>query len=290
MGSVDGHVLGMTKIIDNGPPSKRFNLVLVAEGYQQREMTTFHGRVARFIKHLFATKPFDTFNQAINVYRIDVTSTDSGADEPRACGGSGVARATYFDASFCYKNIARYMCANETLVQNVVETYILEWRQILVIVNSSRWGGSGESRIAVTTTSNGWEDIALHEIGHSAFRLEDEYDYWVGCKHDMNRNNYPGAKPAAPNVTISTKRQNIDWSGFIHVGTPIPTTSNQNCLKCDPQNSPVTAGTVGAFEGASHYHCGVYRPEYDCKMRNVAHPFCAVCQDCISKELQTFPP
>lgn len=290
MGSADGQVLRITKTVDNGPDSKRFNLVLVAEGYQQKEIPAFQNRVARFTNHLLTTKPFDTFKYAINVYRIDVASTDSGADDPRACGGSGVVCDTYFDASFCNQNIRRFMSVNESLVRSEVEANILDWRQIVVIVNSSRVGGYGGG-IAVTTTSSGWENIALHEIGHSAFRLADEYDYWAGPNSDGNRRNqYVGAEPVEPNVTMNTKWHSIKWGSLIVAGTPIPTTTNPDCSKCDSQGSPVTVGTVGAFEGAYNYHCLVYRPDHDCKMRNVTRPFCAVCQDCIRKELQVFPP
>ena len=38
------------------------------------------------------------------------------------------------------------------------------------------------------------------------------------------------------------------------------------------------SGVVGAFEGAHYFHCGAFRPEFDCKMRNSNRSFCAVCQ------------
>ena len=33
MGTHDGHVIGATKIVDNGPDNRRFNIVVVAQGY-----------------------------------------------------------------------------------------------------------------------------------------------------------------------------------------------------------------------------------------------------------------
>jgi len=44
------------------------------------------------------------------------------------------------------------------------------------------------------------------------------------------------------------------------------------------------------FEGADYFHCGVYRPEFDCRMRNINRPFCAVCQQVIVKKLTPFLP
>ncbi|WP_055645501.1 M64 family metallopeptidase [Streptomyces venezuelae] len=56
---------------------------------------------------------------------------------------------------------------------------------------------------------------------------------------------------------------------------------------CDPQANPVAAGTIGAFEGAGYYHCGLYRPAFNCMMRNLT-PFCAVCQGVIRRTLLPF--
>jgi len=67
----------------------------------------------------------------------------------------------------------------------------------------------------------------------------------------------------------------------------MPTTSNADCTHCDPQSSPVPAGTVGTFEGAQYFHCGKFRPEFNCKMRALGIPFCAVCQEIIRN---TFSP
>ena len=51
--------------------------------------------------------------------------------------------------------------------------------------------------------------------------------------------------------------------------------SNPACSTVDTRPSPVPTGTVGLFEGAHYYHCGAFRPEYDCKMRALSVPFCA---------------
>jgi hypothetical protein len=61
--------------------------------------------------------------------------------------------------------------------------------------------------------------------------------------------------------------------------------SNPDCSTVDSRPSPVPTGTVGAFEGAHYFHCGAYRPEYDCKMRNLSVPFCAVCREVITRRV-----
>jgi hypothetical protein len=288
MGSGDGTVIGITKIMDNGPASDRFNIVLVAEGYQAAELPQFALDAQHFLDTLVGIEPFPSYQAALNVYRLDVASDESGADNPGACGGNGATPRTYFDASFCNGGIQRLTSVDSLLVINTVEDYLTEWDQILVIINSPIWGGSGGS-IATTTTAPGWASIPVHELGHAAFGLADEYEYWAGCGSDVGHDTYTGGEPAEVNVTINTDRATIKWGDLIDPTTPLPTTENDNCAQCDDQPSPVLAGTVGAFEGAMYFHCGIYRPEYNCMMRNLAD-FCAVCQRRIKDVLGPYMP
>jgi hypothetical protein len=168
------------------------------------------------------------------------------------------------------------LVVDTSAVLNVVNAQVPKWHQILVIVNSSVWGGAGGT-IGTTSTAPGWENVGIHELGHTVFGLADEYEYWAGCGIDTDRDKYSGAEPSAPNITKESNRNTIKWNDLVLATTPMPTTSNKDCSKCDPQPSPVNPGTVGAFEGAGYYHCGLYRPEFHCMMRNLS-AFCAVCQ------------
>ncbi len=286
MGTADGQVIGTTKIVDHGSPADRFNLVIVSEGYQQGEMGQFASDARKFVDRLFSTLPFDELQCALNVYRVDVSSTDSGADDPAACGGADTHASTYFDASFCNSGIRRLLLVNTSSVRTVIDAQVPQWHQALVIVNSPVWGGAGGS-VGTTSTAAGWENIAIHEMGHTVFGLADEYEYWAGCGVDTDRNSYPGGEPAEPNVTIDSNRASMKWGDLVSAATPMPTTSNGDCSKCDPQANPVVAGTVGVFEGARYYHCGIYRPEFDCMMRNLK-PFCAVCRKRIRETLSPY--
>lgn len=49
-------------------------------------------------------------------------------------------------------------------------------------------------------------------------------------------------------------------------------------------------GTVGAFEGAHYYHCGAYRPEFNCRMRQLGQPYCGVCRKRITETLSPHLP
>jgi hypothetical protein len=289
MSTADGTVLGTAKIVDNGPATRRWNLLILSEGYRGAEMAQFANDAQQLANTLFSTPPFDRLQVAINVHRIDVTSTDSGAGDPAACGGTGASPRTYFDASFCNNGIRRLLEVNNVTVLSVAGAQVPQWHVALVIVNSTVYGGSGGA-VATFSKAPGAMEIALHEMGHTAFGFADEYEYYAGCGIDVGHDHHPGTEPGQPNVTINPNRATIKWGSLIPPATPVPTTKNANCSVCDPQPSPVPAGTVGACEGADYYHCGCYRPEFHCRMRALNNPFCAVCQQVIVRKLTPFLP
>src|SRR6185312_11395101 len=81
----NGQVLGVTKIVDAGPPEQRWNAVIVSEGYRSGEMAQFATDAKGFADALLAAAPLDRLRAAINIYRVDVTSTESGAKDPTGC-------------------------------------------------------------------------------------------------------------------------------------------------------------------------------------------------------------
>ncbi len=288
MTTSDGTILSATKIVDNGPDALKWTLVLLPDGYQSGQMAQWHVDAQAFASAFFAEPPFTDpgLAAAINMYRIDVTSTDTGADDPNPCGtdntGSGATSMTYFDATFCYGGATRRLLgADRTTARSVASAQVPEWDQVLIIVNSATFGGSGGD-VSVTSLANGgghtWQEIAIHEIGHSAFHLADEYEYLEGCSSgETGHDDYIGSEPMEPNVTTDSNRNSIKWRGLIDAATPMPTTQNANCSQCDSQLSPLAAGAIGAFEGAHHFHCGLFRPAFDCMMRNFG-TFCLVCE------------
>ena len=101
MSASDGYVVGVTKVVDHGPENSRWDLVIVGDGYRASELSNYHTHVQNFITELRTTPPFNELFCGINVHRIDVVSTDSGADDPGCGGNAAVTASTYFDAKFC---------------------------------------------------------------------------------------------------------------------------------------------------------------------------------------------
>lgn len=296
MSTADGYVVGSHKIVDHGPNSQRFNLVIMGDGYTASQLAQFETDTNTFINTLRTTAPYPDLWCGFNVFRIDVVSTESGADDPGTCGdgstGSGATPKTYFDATFCSGGSARRLLScNDDTAQDVANTYVPENHLTMVIVNSSEYGGSSDGRVAKLSTNAQSAEIAIHEMGHLAFAFADEYDCWTCVAGETGRDHFSGAEPSQPNVTIDTNPDTIKWKAQLTSATDaLPTTANADCTQRDTQANPKSASYVGAYEGADYYHCGCYRPSFNCRMRALGNPFCAVCQAVIRQTLAPFLP
>ncbi|MGH2354240.1 MAG: M64 family metallopeptidase [Chloroflexota bacterium] len=296
MSTSDGRVVGATRLVDHGPDSARWDLVVMGDGYREAELAKFATDAETIVNQLLASPPFDQIQAAINVHRIDVVSTDSGADMAAACSDTTDVR-TYFDTAYCDGGLHRLMSVNYETAYLTATEFVPEWDVILVIVNSTAWGGAGGGEVAVISLAPGAVEGALHEIGH-ILGLADEYDYWWGWQkqdeidrdNEEGRDHYEGPEPPEPNVTANTDRETLKWRHLVLPGTDIPTTENPNCLDVDRSPSPVPVGTVGLFEGANYNHCGAYRPVYRCRMFDETPAYCAVCQEHIRETLSHYLP
>ena len=247
----------------NGPADKRMNFVFVSDGFKITEMANFRAGVKSITDQLFATVPYKNYRNYINVFAVEVPSTESGANHPKTafdCPPTSVVTVVdnIFGSTFDYGGIHRLLVpTKESDVTTVLFDNFPDYRQAFVLVNSAEYGGSGGSlATASMETSSG--EIAIHEIGHSLAILGDEYGGGT-----------PASASEKPNTTATTTRANIRWNKWILPTTPIPT---------DPSFKSV----IGLFEGAAYSDVGWFRPKADCKMRDLGVPFCSVCAEAIT--------
>jgi hypothetical protein len=186
MSTADGTVIGTTQIAGSLPRNRAFNIVLLAEGFTAAQQNDFDTQCTTFLNALGATPPFDRLAPAINVFRVNVSSTDAGADDPAAAGGTGTTARTYFDATFGANNIRRLLVCNNTTALAVAAAQIPEFTVVLMIVNSTIYGGSG-GVVGTYSLAGGATEIAIHEMGHTAFGLADEYAYYARGLRDRPR-------------------------------------------------------------------------------------------------------
>lgn len=292
--SACNRVIGSTKIRDNGPDPDRWNVVILGDGYRDEELDGFASHADFFADALLDAAPFDELRDGINVHRVDVASCDSGADHPDGCD-DGVVVDTYFDATFCLDPDwpERLLVVDTATVINVLEREVPDWDVGLVVVNSTVPGGSGDDLVPVTSMGS-IPGVALHEIGHSAFGLADEYDFHYGPDderdfEDPDYRRYEGDEPEEPNLTAATTRRGAKWDHLVPVDADLPTVTKDDCEESDwGSSNPAPPGTVGLFEGAGYHRCGLYRAQFDCRMRRANREFCPVCRERIHETLAPF--
>lgn len=241
-----------TTIIETGPANARMDYVFVGDGYTAAEMDKWHLDAKKVIDGFMADPLFAANRANMNVRRVDVASNQSGADEP----DRGIYRDTAMDGSFYCASIARLLCVNSAKVLNIVGSVLApDARDVIVVVsNSTRYGGSGGDVAALSMAPQSIE-IALHEIGHTAFYLADEYTYG-SCD--------TRSEPAAGNVSLRGSRS-VKWGSLISANTAVPT----------PLGTYAN-GTVGAFIGGDYCASGKYRPTENSRMRTLGYPWHAV--------------
>lgn len=279
MSKNDGTIDRLVLVKGDGKVAERFNLVLVAEGYRKDEASTFEADALAVANKVIAAAPFDTMASALNIFRLDVWSTQSGADR------NGTKVATYFDAYFA-QDPQRLLLVDAVLVTDTVEAALSDAaagahaHKIVVIVNTVFDGGSGGISAGVAVASRAVSArTVVHELGH-LFGLVDEYDT-VGPDSISNWSHVPPSPPAppksqVPNLSMSYALADLPWADLVDAQTPLPTDGY----------SQATWSTVGAFAVADSVGSN-YRPQSRCRMRYAeTGSFCTVCERHIEQALK----
>jgi hypothetical protein len=93
MTTSEGKVESVTKIVDPGV-HYRWNLVVFGDGYTHDQLGQYHGDVQHFVQTFFATPPWDQLRPGINIWRVDVSSLDSGRTTPATARTPSLARTS----------------------------------------------------------------------------------------------------------------------------------------------------------------------------------------------------
>lgn len=238
-------------IIKSGDPAKRWDILVLGDGYTQAEMARFAADAQSTMDRLFGGEPLQTYRGFFNVQRLDVPSAESGASHPER--NPPVKRNTAFDASYNCSGIERLICVNIGKVQQAIANIPPAQRDVvLVLVNDAEYGGSGGFPVVASLDASVVE-LVLHETGHSFGDLADEYDS-PGLPCDTSK------EPSEPNVTKQADRTAVKWKLWIDSSTQVPTTTT-------------TLSVPGIYQGARYCTAGLYRPTYDSKMRTLGRAF-----------------
>jgi MYXO-CTERM domain-containing protein len=252
---------------ESGPADKRYNIAVLGDGYRAQDQAKLKSDAQDITDYLFEVSPLKQYAKFFNVRLIHVISNEAGADE----GAAGGLRDTALNSFFNCGGIERLLCVDEGVAQSIAADDMPEFNFILVIVNDTKYGGSGGTVCAASANEQSFEVVA-HEVGHSLARLADEYSYDGGippCDQQQDCNE--------ANATVRNQRDQVKWNAWVEQATPVPTpASNQY------------ESSIGLFEGGRYQETGTYRPKISCKMRDLGSELCSVCQEQFVRSFWSF--
>jgi hypothetical protein len=260
-----------SQIYGSGDPAVSVDLAFIAEGYTTGEMGKFRDDVRKMADILLAEPPFDKYRDRVNIWAVEVASIESGTDIP----GEKIYVNTALNSSFYTFNLNRYLTTQDIKSVNDYAA-VVPHDNIIVLINSSRYGGGGVyNYYSGTTTDHPLSPkVFIHEFGHGFAGLADEY-YTSDVAYEEF---YPlNVEPWEPNITTMV---NFDskWKNLVAKETPVPTPMEKKYIN-----------VTGLFEGGGYSAKGIFRPEQDCRMKsNSTKGYCTVCKDAIKKMIEFY--
>jgi len=255
----------VTKILNNGAPAQKIDLVFVAEGYTSAEMDKFRKDVARFTDYLFQTQPYSARKNDFNVWAVECPSDESGVGIP----GQNIWKNTALKSHFWTFGIDRYLTAPDLVIIRD-KVWNVPCDAVFLIVNSEKYGGGGIYNYYGIGTADHAQSCAVfvHELGHSFVGLGDEY-----FQSEVTYNDFYNLKtePWEANLTTLVNFE-TKWKDMLPAGTLVPTPSDAT-----------EEGRVGVYEGGGYVAKGVFRPMINCRMHSNSNDFCPVCQRAINR-------
>jgi len=261
----------VSDIHNSGDPHTCVDLVFIAEGYKADEMDKFRQDARKMSEILFSEPPFNEYKEKINIRAVEAVSEDSGTDIP----GDRVYMNTVLNSGFYTFDLDRYLTTQDIKSVNDYAA-LAPHDNIIVLINSTKYGGGGVYNYYSGTTAGHAlsPKVFIHEFGHGFAGLADEYYSSAVAYEEF----YPlNVEPWEPNITTMV---NFDskWKKLISPETPLPTPADEKFIN-----------VTGLFEGGGYSAKGIFRPEYDCRMKsNGGKGYCVVCRQAIRKMIEFY--
>ncbi len=242
--------IGFSQVFDvdtiqfNGSTDTLINIVILGDGYTQNQLDQFIIDAHENTEALFKEVPYSNYQNFFNVFLIKVPSNESGAaDDPNNLIDN------YFGSAYNSYGIQRLLVpVKPGNVTDVLANNFPLYDQVLMIVNDTRYGGSG-GWISTSSVHEDAFELTLHELGHSFTDLIDEY--WAGSQYARE----------GINMTQVTDLQVLKWRNWY--------------------------GGQGVGLYAHSESPSWYRPHQNCKMRYLGSTYCAVCKEGIIERIHS---
>jgi len=252
------------KVVDNGDPSNKVDIVFLPDGYTKDEMELFKKDVQTYANYIFECSPYKENKDKINIWAVLAPSMESGVDNP----GTGTWKNNLMGMSYYTQDVERYLMSLDIKTIRDVSA-LTPYDNICIISNSSQYGGGAiyNYYTSFPNKNNNGAYLIVHEFGHHFCALGDEYySSEVGVEDYYKLDVEPYEANLTTLVNFDSK-----WKNMMDKDTPVPTPSTTEYKN-----------TLGAFEGGGYVPKGVYRPKQDCTMKTISYDnFCPVCTKAI---------
>ncbi|MEY4675213.1 MAG: hypothetical protein RL148_2997, partial [Planctomycetota bacterium] len=166
----------VTTVVNNGPTSELYDMVILGDGYTAAQQAQFNQDVQDVVNYFrtnISTYPYNAYFQCFNVHSVFRASVDSGADQPPL----SIFRNTVYDATYWYGGTERCLYVQNT-AQAAADAALAPDSdgRVIVLVNDPKYGGCAAA-YSVSYNGTDMENVQAHEWGHSFGGLADEYDY-----------------------------------------------------------------------------------------------------------------
>ncbi|MGV3504828.1 MAG: M64 family metallopeptidase [Adhaeribacter sp.] len=238
----------------SGKTEEFINLVILGDGYTEEQLNKYLADARQFSNYLFNQAPYKAYKQYFNVFAIQVISPESGVKHPATAGDcytDNFPKAdpkNYFGTTFDVGGIHRLVVPSSfDLIASVLAESFPAYDQVVILANTSHYGGSG-GQFATTTIHDSSNEIAVHEMGHSFGGLADEY--WAGEFYAREK----------PNMTRENSPKQIKWRNWLGGDTGIGIYNHSQTKWNKPSQNA-------------------------CKMEFLFRPHCAVCAETIVEQI-----
>ena len=304
-------------VFESGPATEKVDLLVLGEGYAEKDLPKFRADVKRMVETLFRYEPFRSRKGDFNVRALDLASGEGGAHRPQ----SKIFRRTPLQVQYNVFGSERYVLTyDDRALRDAAAQAPYDVLEILV--NDAQYGGGGIYNYQATASADTAfaEYVFVHEFGHHFAALADEY-YTSDVAYETGAADLP--EPWERNVTALKDPANLKWKELVEAGTPLPTPWSKDAFEKasrdfqarrkallaagkppaeidalfrEQQKAEAAffakerwAGKVGAFEGAAYEAKGLYRSSADCIMfTRTTGGFCPVCRKSLEQVIDSY--